>query len=203
MHAVLPGFMCNVICSSFQVHPRTLLGAACCPLCWWVVSYRESSSSSRRRDTILHVLHTHTHTHSSPSDNNSGAVMWKECWEEEIHGAAECTLLMLLLSNAVSLLLLSLAIRERSRGHARGRWRRKLANSARWRATVGDTLPSLLLRLLHRLLGFWEPQVRTRICSTRVKKLVYFLSCVFLLIFKKKILIGHKIMFKSTNFDRF
>uniref|UniRef100_A0A8C2ZCF6 Proline rich membrane anchor 1 n=1 Tax=Cyclopterus lumpus TaxID=8103 RepID=A0A8C2ZCF6_CYCLU len=37
--------MCNVICLSFQVHPRTLLGAACCPLCWWVASYRERAAA--------------------------------------------------------------------------------------------------------------------------------------------------------------
>lgn len=57
--------MCNVICLSFQVHPRTLLGAACCPLCWWVVSYRERAAAI---DVILFCMY---YIHSSPGDNNT------------------------------------------------------------------------------------------------------------------------------------
>lgn len=51
--------MLNVIILSFQVNPRTLLGAACCPLS--VGGFLQD-----RRDTILHVLYT---------SDNTGAVI--------------------------------------------------------------------------------------------------------------------------------
>lgn len=46
--------MCNVICLSIQVGPRTLLGAACCPLCWWVVSCGEWAAAI---DVILFCMY--------------------------------------------------------------------------------------------------------------------------------------------------
>lgn len=53
-----------------------------------------------------------------------------------------------------------LTIRENSRGRAHRLWRRKLANSASWHATVEATLP-FLLHHLHRLpRGYCGPQVR-------------------------------------------
>lgn len=73
--------MCNMICLSFQVHPRTLLGAACCPLHWWVVSYRERAAAI---DVILFCMY---YIHSSLCDNKAGAVMRKERWED-VRGVA-------------------------------------------------------------------------------------------------------------------
>lgn len=51
---MLPGFMCNMICSSFQVHPHTLLRGSLLPTLL-VGGFSEGEGCSRRHDTILYV----------------------------------------------------------------------------------------------------------------------------------------------------
>ena len=75
------------------------------------------------------------------------------------------------LSLSLPPLSLSRTIRENSRGHAHGLWRRKLVNSASWHATVEDTPPFLPHRL-HRLPhGYWAPQVKAPCTVSQVSHL--------------------------------
>lgn len=138
-YALLAGFTCNVICLSLQVHPLALLGAACCPLCWWVGGFLQglqlemcyysawaSHNSSGRECTIKHVRVVRRAFQS----------FFCFCFPHCLPGFKQ---------------------RENSRGHARRPWQRKLANSASWRATVEDTL-HFPHRHLHRLPhGYWAP----------------------------------------------
>lgn len=77
-----------------------------------------------------------------------------------LSNALRDTASVLSISLSLPLSLFSLTIRESSRGHAHGLWRRKLVNSASWHATVEDT-PHFHRRRLHRRpRGYWAPQVR-------------------------------------------
>lgn len=77
-----------------------------------------------------------------------------------LSNALRDTASVLSISLSLPLSLFSLTIRESSRGHAHGLWRRKLVNSASWHATVEDTLHFHRRRLHRRPRGYWAPQVR-------------------------------------------